>query len=470
MPDNVLALLGGQPVRTKPFMSRPHIDERELNAVTDSIREGVFSRFIGSPTPGIRELIRKPSRELVDLDEPFSFMGGPNVRRFEAAWAEAHEVPYAVAVNSATSAITALLMALDVGPGAEVITTPLSFTATATAIVAANAVPVFADIDPDTYCLSAEAVEQAITPRTKCIMPVHWCGNAGDFDAIIALAEKHGLIVIEDSCQAPGTRYQERFLGGLGRAGVFSFSEPKNVMTGEGGMITTFDRDLAAKCRLIRNHGEAIPTADDDDEFIANTIGFNFRMVETAAAIGWVQTGKLDMVNGIRQRNHSYLVERLNEIIGQHLSPQRLTHPETFAAYTSAFRWSEESSGAPRDVVAAALRAEGIPAATGVGRLMSDNPLFGRELAYGRLGCPFKCSFYQGRADYSPARLPTAHQVHDREYLAFFLAGWPNTTEDMDDIAAAFGKIAANLDQLAAYNPEDATARLSLGRGRSTEE
>src|SRR6185369_15255879 len=183
-----LALFGGTPVRQRPFASRPMVDEQEIDAVVQSMREGLFSRFVGSPMPGTRERLTMASADLVELPEAFSFLGGPNVRRFEASWAAAHDVPFAVAMNSATSAETAALMAMDVGPGAEVITTPLSFTATATAIVAANAVPVFADIDVDTMCLDPDAVERAITPHTRAIVPVHWCGNAGDFAALLDVA------------------------------------------------------------------------------------------------------------------------------------------------------------------------------------------------------------------------------------------------------------------------------------------
>ena len=464
--DNRPALLGGTPVRTKPFSSRPYLDDREVEAVAQTVRDGLLSRFVGSPIPGTRELLRQTSAELRALDQPFSFLGGPNVRRFEAAWAEAHDVPYAVAMNSATSAETSALMAMDVGPGAEVITTPLSFTATANAIVAANAVPVFADIDPDTMCLDPDAVERAITPLTRCILPVHWCGNAGDFDGILAVARRHGIPVLEDSAQAPGTRYRGRFLGTFGDAATFSFSEPKNVTTGEGGMVVTSNVTIAEKCRLIRNHGESVPMPDDTDAFVVNVVGQNFRMVEASAALGWVQTSKLETVNAIRHANHAHLVQRLTTIAGDMLVPQKLTHPETFAAYTSAFRWSEACSGLPRDTVAAALRAEGIPVAVGVGRLMSDNELFLRKLAYGRGGAPFSAPAYRGTVDYRAAALPNAHRVHDREYLAFFLAGWPNTPADMDDIAAAFEKILAHRDALAAHNLAAAGRPAGFDRGR----
>lgn len=462
-----LALLGGTPARTKPFSSRPHIDEREIEAVSQTVRDGLFSRFVGSPIAGTREGLRMTSDELEKLDAPFSFFGGPNVRKFEAAWARAHDVPYAITMNSATSCLTAALMALDVGPGAEVITTPLSFTATATAIVAAQAVPVFADIDRDTLCLDPAAVERAITPQTKAIMPVHWCGNAGDFAPLLDIAKRHKLYVLEDAAQAPGTEYQGRMLGTFGDAGIFSFSEPKNVMTGEGGMLITSDPQIAEKCRLIRNHGESVPMPEDSDDFALNIIGYNFRMVEATGALGWVQTAKLDMVNQIRKKNYQYLRGKLAQVAGPYLVPQRITHPNSFYGYTAAFRWLEETSGISRDTVALALRAEGIPVATGVGRLMSDNILFRRKLAYGRSSHPFVQSSYSGHVEYDPQQLPNAHQAHDIEYLGFFLMGHPNTPLDMDDIVAAFEKIVAGRAALAELEKTHKPAAAPFDRGRN---
>jgi len=460
------ALLGGNPVRSKPFSSRPFVDSREEEAVIEAIRQGLFSRFVGSPLPGTRELLRATSKELLEINEPYSFFGGPNVRRFEAAWAEYHKVPFAIAVNSATSGITAALMAMNVGPGSEVITTPLSFTATATAIVVANAVPVFVDIDPETLCLDPQAVAKAISPQTRCIVPVHWCGNAGDLSRLMDVAHEHELMVLEDSCQAPGTEYKSKYLGSFGTAGVFSFSEPKNVMTGEGGMIVTSDPIIAEKCRLIRNHGEVIPNIDDPDDFIVNAIGYNFRMTEITAAIGWVQTAKLKEANEIRNKNYTYLRRCLADIADSYLRPQHLTHPETYYAYTAAFRWIDEDGGLLRDAVALALRAEGIPVATGIGRLMSYHPLFLRKMAYGYEGFPFHGSHYRGNVNYEPKRLPQAHLVHDCQYLGFFQMGWPNKEEDMDDIAKAFQKIIHYRDELAAYTRKNVSGPLKFDRGR----
>lgn len=463
--DPVPALLGGEPVRMRPFASRPLVDDREIEAVVRSLRDGLFSRFVGSPVPGTADLLRKTSRELVAHDEDFSFVGGPNVRRFEADWAAAHETPFAIAVNSATSGLTTALLALGVSPGDEVITTALSFTATASAIVLAQAVPVFVDIDPETLCLDPEAVARAVTPRTWGIVPVHWCGNAGDLVPVLQLARERGLRVVEDAAQSPGTRLGSQFLGTYGDAGVFSFSEPKNVMTGEGGMIVTPDPTVAERCRLIRNHGETVLKPEDSDEQLRNIVGANYRMVEATAALGWVQTSRLAQLNARRAENYGYLRARLAELHPGVLTPQRLTHPETFYAYTAVFRWSETLGGLRRDTVALALRAEGIPVATGIGRLLADHPMFTRRIAFGLHGWPLRPETTTGPTSPPDSLVHTRH-VHDHEYLGFFLMGWPNTKDDMDDIVRAFSKVLAARDRLARYEAAHPTRALPFDRGR----
>jgi dTDP-4-amino-4,6-dideoxygalactose transaminase len=204
----------------------------------------------------------------------------------------------------------------------------------------------------------------------------------------------------------------------------------------------------------------------DSDDFALNIVGYNFRMVEATAALGWVQTSKLEMVNEIRKRNYQYLRVRLDQVAAPYLVPQCLTHPGTFYGYTAAFRWLRETSGISRDTVALALRAEGIPVAIGVGRLMSDNLLFQRKLAYGRQGHPFMPPTYQGQVDYDPAKLPIAHLAHDVEYLGFFLMGHPNTPADMDDIVAAFEKIIAGRAALAEYEKSEKPSVMPFDRGR----
>ncbi len=441
------ALLDGKPLRTKVFSSRPYITGEEKKVLLDCLKNSQFSRFIGSPTANVRDELRMTSAQALKLKDFWSFLGGLYVRRFEAEWAKLHNVDYAIAVNSATSGLTAALLAAGIEPGDEVITSPFTFTATATSIVAAQAEPIFADVDLNTYCLDPRSIETKITPKTRAIMPVHILGNAGDLEAIKKIAHKHNLILIEDAAQAPGSKYNGQTLGTIGAAGVFSFQETKNVMTGEGGMIVTNDPKIAEKCRLIRNHGESIPVEDDGDD-LKKVIGYNFRMQEPIAALGWAQAKKLRALNKIRRANGLYLRKKLQERFGEAIIPQELTNPADFSPYCLGLRWDYEKTGLPRNLVAAALRAEGIPVSTGFPRLLSENMLFTRlRGGNGRYG------------------IPNAVELQYRQYLGFFQIGWPNTTKDMDDIVAAFAKILDNKDALLDYW-ERASKNASYSSGR----
>ena len=448
MKNYKLAIDGGKLVRTTEFRSRPFITEEMIERVGSLMREGRLTRFIGSPVPGTDEIIGLKSSRAENLNDGFSFLGGSSVRKLESKWSELHKVDYSIAVNSATSGLTVAIMALDIGPGDEIICSPFSFTASATSIVLANAVPVFADIDLDTFCLSPETAKGSITESTKAIMPIHWNGNAGDLDEVMSIAKSKRLKVVEDAAQTAGFLYQGKFLGTHGDAGVFSLNEPKNIMTGEGGIIVTSSREIAVKCRLIRNHGEAIVDENSTDDLVVNAVGYNFRLVELLAEIGVAQLDHLAYLNKVRQENYTYLVKKLVQEFGEYIKPQRITHLESYSPYTAGFRWISKESKIHRDIVAHVLRSEGIPVASGISRLMSENPLFQRQLAYGKNHCPFSCHLYKGRGKYSIPDLPNAKRLQNEEYLGFFQVGWPNTTEDMDDIVEGFRKVMANKGHL----------------------
>lgn len=447
-----LSLLGGKPVRDKEFKSQPYITEDMIDRVAALLRERRLTRFIGSPVPGTDKIIGLKSTQAENLDDSFSFLGGPSVRKLESEWSKFHEVDYSIAVNSATSGLTAAIMSLNLCPGDEIICSPFSFTASATAIITANVIPVFADIDLDTFCLSPGAAEEAITESTKAIMPIHWNSNAGDLEELLTLADRNGIKVVEDASQSPGMLYRGKNLGTHGDVGVFSLNEPKNIMTGEGGMIVTNNRETAIKCRLVRNHGEAIVDENSSDNLVINAVGYNFRLVELLAEIGIHQVKNLDYLNNIRKENHTYLVEKIVNEFGEYVKPQKITHPETYYPYTAGFRWTGKDLKMHRDVVAKVLRSEGIPVADGVSRLMSNNPLFQRQLAYGREHCPFSCHLYKRRDSYTIGSLPNAKRLQDEEYLGFFQIGWPNTPEDMDDIVKGFKKVFENKKYLSGKN------------------
>ena len=468
MSNSDLALLGGKPVREIEFSSKPMINYEEIDLVTQLMEKKQFSKFIGSPIPGTYEILNKKSREL-PLDNVLSnVLGGEYVRKFEALWSEITGSDYCISVNSATSGLTTALLALGLEPGSEVITTPFSFTATCASIVAANCVPIFCDIDPNTFCISPESLERTITNNSKCVMTVHWCGNAGDLDKINSICRENGLFLIEDCSQAPTSKYQcdsvcfncdsnckkllyPAAIGTFGDVGVFSFNEPKNIMTGEGGLIVTNNDNIGLKCRLIRNHGEAIVNDDSTVEELVNIVGYNFRMTEIHAAIAYVQTKKYKKINTIRNNNYEYLINNIMNEFNDYLIPQKVTHPESYFSYTASFRWLFNNSNVHRNIIAKALIAEGIPVFKGYRRLMCDHPMIQQKIAFGRNHYPWMTN----DIDYKNILIPNARNLVDNEFLGFLQIGYPNKEKDMDDILISLRKIISNLDKLKNYDLSD---------------
>jgi len=232
---------------------------------------------------------------------------GARVAAFERAFAEVCGVKHAIATSSGTTALQAAVLAHGIGPGDEVITTPFTFIASDNAVVFAGARPVFVDIDERSYNIDPRGIEKAITPYTKAILPVHLFGNPCDMQAILDIAARHGLIVIEDACQAHGASLGGRMVGSFG-TGCFSFYPTKNITTAEGGIITTNDGQLADRLRLIRNHGQR-------ERYYHESIGYNFRMTEIQAAIGLVQVGKLERFVQARRAHAAYFDQKLQGVV-----------------------------------------------------------------------------------------------------------------------------------------------------------
>ncbi|MBT3834724.1 DegT/DnrJ/EryC1/StrS family aminotransferase [Candidatus Peribacteria bacterium] len=259
--------------------------------------------FIPIAKPIIGDLEKK---YVLEVMESGIIAQGPVTRKLEEKFEEACEVKHAIAVSSGTTALIAALLAHDIGPGDEVITTPFSFMATATSIIFTGATPVFIDIEEDTYNIDASLIEAAITEKTKAILPVHLYGHPCDMDAIMDIAEKNNLVVIEDSAQALSARYKNRPAGSFG-TGCFSLYATKNITSGEGGMITTNSDSVADKCRLIRNHGMKERNKHE-------MIGYNFRTSDMCAAIGVAQMEKRNDFQEKRTNNAKYLSENLKGV------------------------------------------------------------------------------------------------------------------------------------------------------------
>ena len=231
---------------------------------------------------------------------------GPRAAELEKRFAELCQTKHAVATSSGTTALHVALLAHEIGPGDEVITTPFTFIASVNAILYAGAKPVLVDVQEDTFNIDPELIEQAITPRTKAIVPVHLFGYPCDMDAIMDIAGRHGLVVIEDAAQAIGAKYKGRPVGGFGTA-CFSLYATKNVMAGEGGMITTDDDAAAERARMIRSHGMK-------RRYHHDMMGYNFRISDLHAAIALAQMDRLETFTARRRENAAYLSAHLQGV------------------------------------------------------------------------------------------------------------------------------------------------------------
>jgi len=279
---------------------------------------------------------------------------GPKVAEFEEAFAAYCGTTSAVACSSGTAGLHLLMTAYGVGPGDEVVTTPFSFVASANCALMTGAKVVFADIDADTWNISPDAIEAAITPKTKAIIPVDVFGTLPDYERINALAQSHGLKVVEDSCEALGTRLGGRRAGSFCDAGVFGFYPNKQITTGEGGMIVTNDHDVAKLCRSLRNQGR-----DVEGGWLAHPrLGFNYRLSDISSALGLAQLRRIDEIIASRSRVQRLYRERL---VGDHRMTLQGVPPEVeMSWFVFVIRLSDEFSQADRDRVLIELRDRGI--------------------------------------------------------------------------------------------------------------
>lgn len=250
---------------------------------------------------------------------------GKFIGAFEQAFAEYCDTGFAISCNNGTSALHLALTALGVGPGDEVIVPTLTYVATANAVLYCGARPVLVDADATTMALDPQLLEQSITPRTKAIIVVHLYGHPADMDPIVGIARRHGIVVIEDAAEAHGAQYRNRKTGALGEIGTFSFYGNKIVTTGEGGMVTTNDAELAEKIRLLRGQG-----MDPQRRYWFPVVGYNYRMTNIAAAIGLAQ---LEQINKFLQKRRQ-LAHAYNERLGELRDFIELPREETWATHS----------------------------------------------------------------------------------------------------------------------------------------
>jgi perosamine synthetase len=290
---------------------------------------------------------------------------GPRVREFEERFAEYCGVSHAVATSSGTTALHIAVLAHQVGPSDEVITSPFSFIASANCALYVGARPVFVDIEPDYFTIDPTKVEERITEKTKAIIPIHLYGQPCEMDAIVEIARKHHLAIIEDACQAHGAKYKGHSIGSFGTA-CYSLYATKNITTIEGGMILTNDLQIAERARLLRNHGSP-------RTYEHVILGYNMRMTDLAAAIGLVQLKNLDEWNSIRCEHAAFLSSNLSKIKGV-VTPKVRDHSEhVFHQYTIRI--------GDRDNSAQKLREKGVGVGIHYPTPIHKQPLY-KELGY----------------------------------------------------------------------------------------
>jgi perosamine synthetase len=428
--EKILAIHGGPKLRTTLFPAHITVGAEEKKMVCGVIDSGILSNYLGAHHE--------------------NFMGGQYVRACEAAWANRFGAKHALAVNSNTSGLVAALGAINVGPGDEVIVTAYSMSASAVVPLLWGATPVFADVDPETFCLSADSVEAAITSATKAILVVDLFGQPFDVAGLRALAKKHSLKIIEDAAQAPGATWNGENAGLLGDIGVFSLNYHKHIHSGEGGIILTNDDDLAQRMSMIRNHAENV-TAPMGVTDLTNMIGHNLRMTEIEAAIATCQLGKLDGLLQERRDRVAYFEEKMAGFEGMRPAPVR--EGAKHAYYVHACLWSKDT-GVNRNSFVDAVKAElpcfelrekeGVKLGAGYVRPIYMLPVFQQRVSIGKAHDPLKTA----KQDFALGLCPVVEDLHFHTLVSHEFIVPSMERSDIDDVVNAFEKVWDNKDQL----------------------
>ncbi|MGH1456355.1 MAG: DegT/DnrJ/EryC1/StrS family aminotransferase [Alphaproteobacteria bacterium] len=427
---STLALLGGEPLISKALKPYQSIGEKEKAAVNEVMDSGVISGFYGSWND--------------------KFWGGTKVQEFEKAWAKRFAVKHAISVNSNTSGLYASMAAIGISPGDEVIVSPYTMSATAMAPIGYGAIPVFADIEAETYGLDPQAVKEAITPRTKAIIVTNIFGHAARLKELKAIADAHDLYLIEDNAQAPLGVEDGEYCGTIGHIGVFSLNYHKHIHTGEGGICTTNNDALAQRLAMVRNHAEAVIEPSGTDNLV-NMFGFNLRMTELCAAIGLVQLDDIEHHVERRVQLAQSLSDAVSQIDGIDAPHRRDGCNHVY--YVWAGQVDKDRLGISRTTLSKALNAEGLPNFEGYLTPLYMLPMFQKRIAMGRDGFPFN----QSDVKYEKGMCRVVEDMKYNRLLGFEPCAYDASAADIKQLQNVFYKVFENIDDLKQYEYKEAS-------------
>jgi perosamine synthetase len=419
-----LAIFGGEKTIKKDFASYRSIGDEEEKAAIEVIKSGVLSKFLGCWHD--------------------DFYGGPKVREFEKCAAEFFKVKYAITVNSLTSGLIAAVGAIGIEPGDEVIVTPWTMSATATAILHWNGIPVFADIDRDTYNLCPSSIQDRISHKTKAIIVADIFGQSADMDEIMSIAHKHNLKVISDTAQAPGAKYKSNHAGTCADIGGYSLNYHKHIHTGEGGILVTNDDNLAEKLYLIRNHGEVV-VGDKGTKDISNILGYNFRLGEIECAMGITQLKKLNGIIKTRIQLAEQLKKGLEKLEGLTMPLVKANRDHVY--YVFPMQVDLNHRGISKEKICKALNTEGVGVSAHYQNIHLL-PLYQQKIAYGKKGFPWVKGICEREISYAKGICPIAESLNDKYYLGFPMCAYDLKQNEVNLIIEAFHKVWHNLDKL----------------------
>jgi perosamine synthetase len=408
-----LAILGGEPIRkNKAWPEWPYCDQKILDAVIKTTKSGIWCR------------IQSPSGTVPTFEKEFARMMGAR---------------FCVATGSGTQALHTCVEALGIDAGDEVITSPYTDPGTTASILSARALPVMADLDPESYQLDPADVERKITENTRAIMPVHMMGQPCHLDRILEIGRKHNLPVIEDACQAHLAEHRGRKLGAIGQLGCFSFQSSKTIAAGEGGAIIGDDEELMEKCYTVHNHGTSRRGRTE-------VSGPKYRMNEFEAAVLLAQLASAQERFERRNANAAYLTSRLQGFPG--LVPQKLypgTNSGSFYLYTMSYR-KEHFGGLDRGIFLKAVAAEGVSLSPYIERGLHREPWIDHILktkVYQKMYSPARLRQYREQMDY-----PNCDRVCQEMVMLWASGPLLGNRQDMDDVADAIFKVYENKDKL----------------------